>query len=70
MIEQGNEAGIMSQLSKCILFIVCVSLIGLLLTCLMFGVQPNQSNVLGAFVGAAVVCPLSFWMLKRHGSRS
>lgn len=60
----------MNQLAKGILFIVCVSLIGLLLTCLMFGVQPNQSNILGAFVGAAVVCPLSFWVLKRQGSRT
>lgn len=60
----------MNQLAKGTVFIVCVGIVGLLLTCLMLGVQPNQRNVLGAFVGAVAVYPLSLWMLKRHNRRS
>lgn len=60
----------MNQLTKNILYITCVALLGLFLVFLIFDVTPNASSVPGAILGAVVAFLISLWFRRRMGRQS
>ncbi|MFL1449221.1 hypothetical protein ACI77O_12570 [Pseudomonas tritici] len=60
----------MSQLTKDVLFVTGITLMGLLVTFLMFDVKPSASSVLGAFAVPVVFVLFMRWRRGRIGRQA